>query len=262
MPKLFLKQIPSLILVLCMVQTTLFAQQTRPRPPRLNAEEVQQQVAAFKDSVAKAPTQAEKAKWLSRLASMETSYKLPERFEHHEEAIKLATESGDTPTILDSYIKASMSYRREGDQDKTFSLLKEGLSIAEKAKPSQQKGVYMSVLASQYRDQGMFDKALTYYQKALSVQEVLPENELKAGMANYDIGNLYMRMQDPSSALDYFMDALGEWEIAKEDQWIARAWRSIGAAYRRMGMPEEAEAANKKFEALQKKNPSNPVRRN
>ncbi|MCL2532461.1 MAG: tetratricopeptide repeat protein [Oscillospiraceae bacterium] len=111
-------------------------------------------------------------------------------------------------------------------------------------------------IAVVYKDQGNFDEALEYYQKALSIFETLGKNRLVTAMTYNNTAVVYENQGKLDEALDYYKKALPIFEaLGKNHPLTAGIYNNFGEVCRKQGKFDEALKWYQKNLAITEKMP-------
>ena len=108
------------------------------------------------------------------------------------------------------------------------------LHIAEKNNDSIDIAISYNNIGSVYSDKGDYDKALEYYNKALTIwKSKLGEEHTDVARSYNNIGLVYQAKSDYDKALKYFNKALAiqKAKLGEEHTDVARSYNNIGVVY-------------------------------
>lgn len=86
-----------------------------------------------------------------------------------------------------------------------------------------------------------YDKALSYYRKALSISKNINNDELKAGLY-FNIANTYLKKKNYTKSLIYFEKSLPIFTIRKDTTYMIMYLQNTGVAYYNLNDLDEAES--------------------
>ncbi|CAF1106927.1 unnamed protein product [Adineta steineri] len=133
--------------------------------------------------------------------------------------------------------------------------------LLEQTSDESEKALYYGCLGSVKRNQGDYEKAIWYLEKALEMyQNTLPSNHLNLTALYNNVGNVYCNMREYSKALSYFEKAfeVQEKTLPSNHPSLAASYNNIGDVYNNMGEYSKALSYHEKaLEILQKTLPSN-----
>lgn len=119
------------------------------------------------------------------------------------------------------------------------------LEIVDQTKTLEHTGVYYTNAAIIFLQCDIYDKALEFFLKALSIMEKEKNSENIRSIKN-NIGGVYFRLNKPESALTYFTEALHKTEElirqgdSSQQQNLHAFYNNIGLCYDRLGQPDKA----------------------
>ncbi|MBX3081240.1 MAG: tetratricopeptide repeat protein [Anaerolineae bacterium] len=150
-----------------------------------------------------------------------------------QEALKAATEAGDTDQELSALLTIGTAHQQLGQFAEGTAALERAIAIYA-AKPAENVHAdhikALLALGNGYQKQKQYDKALQQYQAALE----LAGDDDALGRANTlrNIGDILTQQGNPQAALEQWQEALGLYEHANATAQAARLVCDIGAARR------------------------------
>ncbi|HEU4717488.1 MAG TPA: tetratricopeptide repeat protein [Bacteroidia bacterium] len=140
-----------------------------------------------------------------------------------EEALAIAKETGDKPSVALAMLTLGVRYMNEGDYVKSSQFLFPSMTTADSIGNNTIRLRVMNSLGNLYARQNQFKEAEGYYEKALALARAV-HNRDKEGMILGNLGNIYyLQSEGDSTSLDksifYYQQAL---KISREDNAVYR----------------------------------------
>ncbi|CAF1511530.1 unnamed protein product, partial [Adineta steineri] len=133
--------------------------------------------------------------------------------------------------------------------------------LLERTSSDSEKAIYYNQLGVVHSNQGDYEKAIWYYEKALEIlRKILPSNHPDLITSYINIGLVYDNMGEYSKALSYYEQGLEIWKrtLPSNHPYLATLYSNIGNAYHNMGEYSKALSYYKKaLDIEQKTLPSN-----
>ncbi|MBU1535907.1 tetratricopeptide repeat protein, partial [Myxococcota bacterium] len=180
------------------------------------------------------------AEWLTLHLYNATPELMEEVGRHYENA-------GITEKAVENYKSAAEQAKRAFHNDKAIRLFIQALSIQNPANTSRRILLWHD-LGNVYEIKGMFERALSCYEKMLRLSW-LNASRAKAGVAFNKMGRLYRNQGQLSLALEYLKRGLSLFEEASDKRGVAGSKDDIGQVLHTLG--ENDEAMNYCAEALE-----------
>lgn len=146
--------------------------------------------------------------------------------------------TSDSPEAAQALTHLGNLYRTRGQYSLAEEQLRMALNLRERKLPANHE-----LMAASYNDLGLIylqmdaDKALDYYERALSIYEKQHGNQHpKVAIANTNIGFVYQKLELFGDAINYFESALAVWEKLYPGPHPAKAFIlfSLGNTYKNM----------------------------
>lgn len=223
-----------------------FCRDAVAQSPRRSAEQVQKDIAQSRAQLQQATSDTAKARIGIELASHLGFQNADAALEEIARACRRAEKSKHAATLLNTYTNAGGILQRLGRMDDALEHLKKGMTYIEKARQPGVAGICYGSIAQIYMRQGVYEKALQFYQKSLAEFEKHAPNPDYEAMTFQQIGNILMHTGQPSEAVPFFQKAAATWE--KTQSWgpLEGCYRNLGNAYQLMGDTASASAAMEK----------------
>ncbi|WP_339098597.1 tetratricopeptide repeat protein [Pectobacterium brasiliense] len=140
-------------------------------------------------------------------------------------------------------------YKRTGDLDSAFLVLKKWLDMCGANEKSHEVAIAYSNLGNLYQTRGDLDRAEEMYQKSLAIDEVLGWKE---GMASSygNLGNLYQTRGEFERAEEMYQKSLVIDEVLGRKDGMASSYGNLGNLYHTRGELERAEEMYQKSLAI------------
>ncbi|CAF3904094.1 unnamed protein product [Adineta steineri] len=133
--------------------------------------------------------------------------------------------------------------------------------LLEQTSDENEKAFYYNQLGYVKDDQGDYEKAIWYYEKALEIcQKTLPSNHPSLATSYNNIGSVYSKMGEYSKALSFYEKALEIWQktLPSNHPDLASSYNNKGNVYDNMGEYSKALSYYEKALEIKQKNlPSN-----
>ncbi|MBN3264191.1 tetratricopeptide repeat protein [Pectobacterium brasiliense] len=131
-------------------------------------------------------------------------------------------------------------YKRTGDLDSAFLVLKKWLEICGTNEKSHEVAIAYRNLGSLYQIKGELELAKEMYQKSLTINETLDRKEGMAGNYSY-LGSLYQIRGELERAEEMYQKSLAINEVLGRKGGMASDYGNLGNLYQIRGVFEQAE---------------------
>ncbi|WP_052238863.1 tetratricopeptide repeat protein [Pectobacterium brasiliense] len=140
-------------------------------------------------------------------------------------------------------------YKRTGDLDSAFLVLKKWLEICGKNEKSHEVAIAYGNLGNLYHTRGELERAEAMYQKSLAIDVALDRKE---GMASHygNLGILYQTRGELDRAEEMYQKSLAIDEVLGRTEGMANQYGNLGILYKTRGELDRAEEMHQKSLAI------------
>jgi len=150
----------------------------------------------------------------------------------YKRALSLAEEANDSVEIAYSYNNIGGIYRLEGNHKHALEYILKALAVFEKLKDKVGMAYCTVNVGLIYRRQQNYIKALEYLNRTLSIRNEINDRSGKAQALDL-IAEVYFDQEDIERALYYFMESEKEYSALNDKKGLASVWGGIGGVYYR-----------------------------
>lgn len=150
----------------------------------------------------------------------------------YKRALSLAEEANDSVEIAYSYNNIGGIYRLEGNHKHALEYILKALAVFEKLKDKVGMAYCTVNIGLIYQRQQNYIKALEYLNRTLKIREEINDRSGKAQALDL-IAEVYFDQKDIERALYYFMESEKEYSALNDKKGLASVWGGIGGVYYR-----------------------------
>ena len=171
-----------------------------------------------------------------------------------EEALALFSEFNALRGVNDCYFELFLYYYYQGDLDNAQKINLKSKEVVKElfGEESKELAKIYNRIASVYRNQGAYEKALKLHLQALEIAERNQYISLKQNCYNF-LGILYNDQDEHQKALEYYFKSLEINQAQKDQLGISTDCNNIGLAYSSLGEYEKSLEYHLKCLAIQEK---------
>jgi serine phosphatase RsbU (regulator of sigma subunit)/Tfp pilus assembly protein PilF len=170
-------------------------------------------------------------------------------YEAGQQAVQYAIRIHDTVGEANANSDIGVFYEYQGVYDKALEQYKKALAVWNRIGNDQGKGTALTNIANFYNHTSDYKNALAYYQQALQIHEKI-DNKKAIGLTLNNMGLIFKQMGDNKSALQYYRRSLAALDPAKHQKWIANAYINIGELFNAQRQYDSAVYYNHKAAEL------------
>ncbi|MCX6169276.1 MAG: tetratricopeptide repeat-containing sensor histidine kinase [Ignavibacteriales bacterium] len=148
----------------------------------------------------------------------------------YKRALSLAEEANDSVEIAYSYNNIGGIYRLEGSHRHALEYILKALAVFEKLKDKDGMAYCTVNIGLIYRRQQNYIKALEYLKRTFKIREEINDRRGKAQALDL-IAEVYFDQENIQRALYYFMEAEKVYKALDDKKGLATVWGGIGGVY-------------------------------
>jgi two-component system, NarL family, sensor kinase len=136
----------------------------------------------------------------------------------------------DYSGLAETYYSTAAAFEKKGKNNEAESFYLEGINLAEKHQLQQQHCKFLRMLSNFYDTIGQTEKAVEAAQQALHFSKKY-KNEKDIASSSMQLGNMFLALEDPQTALKHFKVHFNHYEKEQELEQMAKAQVNFGNCY-------------------------------
>ncbi len=164
-------------------------------------------------------------------------------------AIEYSTETRSTDKLATAINNRGLVFSDQGMSDSAIACFKQSYSLYVQIKDITGQAYSLDYLSSALADRGNYDDALKIILQSKKLREGLGDKTGETVCAE-NIGEVYLKMNKPAAAAQYFLEAIQRAHAIKFTDIEAYAYNMLAQAYEVQGKFADAYQAQKKYVAM------------